>query len=84
MSCGLPLWVDHKWHERPWIHEYNRQTIKYEHELWPTPMGRPQIAQSRPKFYGAKGVLLAPWAMWRKKIVFTSYGATETALAAYI
>ena len=47
------------------LYEYDRQSIQYE--LWPTPMGRPQIAQSRPKFYGAKGAPLAPWATWRKK-----------------
>ena len=49
------------------LYEYDRQSTQYE--LWPTPMGRPQIAQSRPKFYGAKGAPLAPWAMWRKKAV---------------
>ena len=47
------------------LYEYDRQSIQYE--LWPTPMGRPQIAQSRPTFYGAKGAPLAPWATWRKK-----------------
>ena len=47
------------------LYEYDRQSIQYE--LWHTLMGRPQIAQSRPKFYGAKGAPLAPWAMWQKK-----------------
>ena len=72
-------------HECPRMHEYNRQSIQYE--LWSTPMGRPLIAQSCPKFYGAKGVLLAPWATWRKQNRWLespwSHGGPASSIALY-